>query len=568
MSDRITREIKILLNVEGKEVVGTISNLDTKLESLNKKVKQHATQFGQTSGQITAGTGQMNAAFGQLGYLLSDVDMFLVNFRMGMMSVANNIPIVVQQFAHAKNAINNTGTSIKDVLLSSLKGPGGLMLVVGGLTTLMNVLAFAFEKNRQEIKETAKETKNLAEEYKNLGSVQLEERKQKLEVDLKSAIRSRDNLVVEKQVLSRITPKGTVYKTVTEITDETEYEKRNNEVKELKARLGDLTGQADSLRTKLEQLKEGIFPLNSINDIKEAMRLWNIELDSVNSQAERNTIVGKIDSLKEMEKQFRNEGKERKAKDILKENKRLIKKIANEAGISKAEYAGDYSFRIPMELKPIPPDKMEFMDALRELETVQTFEETAWATTQISAVTPIGNHIQRSLGGAFRKVFGEAHSFMGDLLSNIASALIQLGTMEIAKGIWNKGGDAFGQIIGAIGSIFSFAGGGYVVGAGNGTSDSIPAFLSNGEFVINEKSTRAFFPLLEAINNYDRIHTKPIINKFSNGGLVGRSTQVLNSLSNAGNYPTNINLTGELKLGLRDLQVKLKRLDELEKRLK
>ena len=45
-----------------------------------------------------------------------------------------------------------------------------------------------------------------------------------------------------------------------------------------------------------------------------------------------------------------------------------------------------------------------------------------------------------------------------------------------------------------------FATGGRVWGAGTGTSDSIPAMLSNGESVINANSSAMFAPLLSAIN--------------------------------------------------------------------
>lgn len=45
-----------------------------------------------------------------------------------------------------------------------------------------------------------------------------------------------------------------------------------------------------------------------------------------------------------------------------------------------------------------------------------------------------------------------------------------------------------------------FKDGGFVQGSGTGTSDSIDAMLSNGEFVINAQSTAAFKPMLEAIN--------------------------------------------------------------------
>ena len=54
------------------------------------------------------------------------------------------------------------------------------------------------------------------------------------------------------------------------------------------------------------------------------------------------------------------------------------------------------------------------------------------------------------------------------------------------------------------------ASGGYVVGPGSGTSDSIVARLSNGEFVVNAAATKAHLPLLQAINQ-----------RYARGGLVG-----------------------------------------------
>lgn len=59
-----------------------------------------------------------------------------------------------------------------------------------------------------------------------------------------------------------------------------------------------------------------------------------------------------------------------------------------------------------------------------------------------------------------------------------------------------------------------FSTGGFVSGPGNGTSDSIPALLSNGEFVINANATKRFLPLLEEINNEEQFR------KFNNGGYV------------------------------------------------
>jgi hypothetical protein len=60
-------------------------------------------------------------------------------------------------------------------------------------------------------------------------------------------------------------------------------------------------------------------------------------------------------------------------------------------------------------------------------------------------------------------------------------------------------------------SIIRQAEGGYISGPGTGTSDSIPAMLSNGEFVINAKSAASF--------GYGNLET---INKMAAGGLAAR----------------------------------------------
>jgi len=56
-----------------------------------------------------------------------------------------------------------------------------------------------------------------------------------------------------------------------------------------------------------------------------------------------------------------------------------------------------------------------------------------------------------------------------------------------------------------------FSLGGFVSGAGTGTSDSIPALLSNGEFVVNSRATRDNRALLEAINSSKDVSLRPSI---------------------------------------------------------
>jgi hypothetical protein len=80
-----------------------------------------------------------------------------------------------------------------------------------------------------------------------------------------------------------------------------------------------------------------------------------------------------------------------------------------------------------------------------------------------------------------------------------------------------------GQFTGPLGTFTGggsgefLAGGGRVRGPGTATSDSILAFLSRGEFVVNARATEMFLPLLHAINA-GRL-PPDFIGRFSMGGL-------------------------------------------------
>lgn len=81
--------------------------------------------------------------------------------------------------------------------------------------------------------------------------------------------------------------------------------------------------------------------------------------------------------------------------------------------------------------------------------------------------------------------------------------------------------------------------GGAIYGAGTGTSDSIPAMLSNGEYVIRAAAVdKLGVPFLDALNTGD-------YNGFSTGGLVTPSFGESGKAQNGGgsNQPINISLT-------------------------
>lgn len=89
-----------------------------------------------------------------------------------------------------------------------------------------------------------------------------------------------------------------------------------------------------------------------------------------------------------------------------------------------------------------------------------------------------------------------ARSVAADILMLTTRMLLFRALSSFLPGLSGGGIAGFAQ-----GGFVQMAGGGSVRGPGTPTSDSIPAMLSNGEFVVNAAATKDFLPLLEAINS-------------------------------------------------------------------
>lgn len=124
-----------------------------------------------------------------------------------------------------------------------------------------------------------------------------------------------------------------------------------------------------------------------------------------------------------------------------------------------------------------------------------------------------------AVGDAFVDFFNSEdksfHSFLKSLLSSLLDAVeiameaqyIEILGRDLAKLGWAGVADAAAKLAllkaafaGAKALVKGFSTGGYVQGSGTGTSDSIPARLSNGESVMTAKATSMFSPILSAFN--------------------------------------------------------------------
>ena len=172
--------------------------------------------------------------------------------------------------------------------------------------------------------------------------------------------------------------------------------------------------------------------------------------------------------------------------------------------------------------------RLAFLDSQETLEA--GFERGFIRATRSASNFAAGS--ERLVTNAFRSAEDAVANFatkgkldFGSFADSILSDLTRLATAPITSGI----GSLFSGLLGGIGGGgfsgaipvgsgggfggLGFAPGGLARGPGTGTSDSILARISNGEFIVNARATRQHLGTLQAINTS--------VPAFQTGGLVG-----------------------------------------------
>lgn len=195
--------------------------------------------------------------------------------------------------------------------------------------------------------------------------------------------------------------------------------------------------------------------------------------------------------------------------------------------LAAAKIAGEDELQVELENAKKRLDSLQQLEGesdaefkARQLEAQQEYldakEELAQREIEIEqAKFEAASQITGALSGLFEQLGEDNKAFM-ILSKTLALAEVAINTgkaissavAEAAKGPFGiaKAVSLIATIISnmttAIGIINSakFADGGLVEGPGTGTSDSIPAMLSNGESVMTARATSMFAPLLSAIN--------------------------------------------------------------------
>ena len=327
--------------------------------------------------------------------------------------------------------------------------------------------------------------------------------------DLKKRMETEENLTTEAKAAMSATIANLEKQRdaeLAEVNEESIREKLEQEAAYIEQRLQLATeGTIQEYSLKAEQLKK-----------EKELELSNTKLTAEQKQLIEASYQKKLD---EMTSEY-----ERKKQEKAMEALEL--ELSNR--LAAAKIAGEDELQVELENAKKRLDSLQQLEGesdaefkARQLEAQQEYldakEELAQREIEIEqAKFEAASQITGALSGLFEQLGEDNKAFMilsktlalaevaintGKAISSAVAASAKKGIFGIAEAV-SLIATIITNMTTAIGIINSakFADGGLVEGPGTGTSDSIPAMLSNGESVMTARATSMFAPLLSAIN--------------------------------------------------------------------
>lgn len=281
-----------------------------------------------------------------------------------------------------------------------------------------------------------------------------------------------------------------------------------------------LQQEADYIRQKLELATEGDYQEYDLK-AKLLKKEMEIELSNTELTAEQKKLI---------EARYQKKLDEMTSEHERKKQEKAMKAFELELSnrLAEAKIAGEDELQVELENAKKRLDSLQQLEGesdaefkARQLEAQQEYLDAQQAIadreveiqrTKYEAI----EQITGALSGLFEEL-GESNKTFTILSKTLALAEIAINTgkaissavaASAGKGLFGLAEIAtlvttiISNMTAAIGIVNSakFADGGLVEGPGTGTSDSIPAMLSNGESVMTARATSMFAPLLSAIN--------------------------------------------------------------------
>ena len=455
-----------------------------------------------------------------------------------------------------KTGWNATMTDIVKTINSQIKRVKGMFDFVGGVMDgLKGKPTFTIQEPKEEVlndtdpnrltpsQKAALEEEARKEREENEKRMKLLQERQKKEITALRALRDAENSLIEdsaekqraainasyddqiedlKRYLEtekNLTPKAkaAVNETIDRLNKKRTADLAKVNEKEMR---NQLQQEADYIRQKLELATEGDYQEYDLK-AKLLKKEMEIELSNTELTAEQKKLIEARyqKKLDEMTSEY-----ERKKQEKAMEALEL--ELSNR--LAAAKIAGEDELQVELENAKKRLDTLQQLEGesdaefkARQLEAQQEYldakEELAQREIEIEqAKLDAASQITGALSGLFEQLGESNKAFLilsktlalAEIAIETGKAIAKLTSANAWKGIAGIAESAAGivQIISnmttAIGIINSakFAKGGLVEGSGTGTSDSIPAMLSNGESVMTARATSMFAPILSYMN--------------------------------------------------------------------
>ena len=455
-----------------------------------------------------------------------------------------------------KTGWNATMTDIVKTINSQIKRVKGMFDFVGGfMDGLKGKPTFTIQEPKEEVlndtdpnrltpsQKAALEEEARKEREENEKRMKLLQERQKKEITALRALRDAENSLIEDSAekqraainasyddqiedLNRyleteknLTPKAksAVNETIDRLNKKRTADLAKVNEKEMR---NQLQQEADYIRQKLELATEGDYQEYDLK-AKLLKKEMEIELSNTELTAEQKKLIEARyqKKLDEMTSEHEREKQEKAMKAFELE-------LSNR--LAEAKIAGEDELQVELENAKKRLDTLQQLEGesdaefkARQLEAQQEYldakEELAQREIEIEqAKLDAASQITGALSGLFEQLGESNKAFLilsktlalAEIAIETGKAIAKLTSANAWKGIAGIAESAAGivQIISnmttAIGIINSakFAKGGLVEGSGTGTSDSIPAMLSNGESVMTARATSMFAPILSYMN--------------------------------------------------------------------
>ena len=248
------------------ELRAKVQRLEQQLEKTRSK-----TVGGVGLPQFTQLTGNARMAVSSLNYTLQDSGMFFVNWRMGMMSISNNIPMLLQGLKGMKTEADAANKSFKNYIFDSFSGPNSILIWISLFSMAMVALPQLLDSTTESAEKQKKAIDELRDAYKKLTGAELQNRlttydAQLAEFESKHPSK-RAGRYSSGTSIGGLAP-GNISREEYTVTGE--------------ARYGSDYPQVQALQKRIELLKETLKDLGKEEDVEKRIRLNREKLEKMN----------------------------------------------------------------------------------------------------------------------------------------------------------------------------------------------------------------------------------------------------------------------------------------------